>query len=352
MASVPQDATLDVKVAIRELNDEIRDLRKQLEAAKKQIPSTKAVEELQGAVTRLSKTPTYLDPNDVFRKSGPPHMHGYVPDPGPTPGTAKFLREDATWQAVSGGTPGPHSHASDEITHVGSGYIAANDVKEAIEELDSEKLARSGAQPMLGDLDMGLNDIQDVLNLFFTGGAGQAMIDAVRTIYMTGQGEITGVKLIDMSASGVGEGLIDEVRRIDMNGIGRIDDVREGVYFDSNVGEGVIDNPRVIHMTGDDADNEARIDGLDRVVFNLEVAQAVIQDPSVVQFNPSVDQGANQPIQEGSVGWDSIEKTLVGTVLTKEYYNTVPEIPAWEYDYWRLPLGWVAFRCLSPPNPG
>jgi hypothetical protein len=197
MAKIPQSASLDVQVAIRELNDEIVRLKKDLVETKKQIPSPQAVEQLQGAVTRLSKTPTYLDPNDVFRKSGPPHMHGYVPDPGPTPGTGKFLREDATWAVAGGGPPGPHTHPSEDITHVGSGYIAANDVKEAIEELDNEKLARSGAQDMLGNLDMGGNEIGDLKNLLFTGGVGAAFIDAVRTIYMTGAGEVFGVKLIE-----------------------------------------------------------------------------------------------------------------------------------------------------------
>jgi prefoldin subunit 5 len=338
MASVPQDATLDVKVSINELNAEIRELKKQLEAAKKQIPSTKAVEELQGAVVRLSKTPTYLDPNDVFRKSGPPHMHGYVPDPGPTPGTSKFLREDATWQVASGGAPGPHTHASDEITHVGSGYIAANDVKEAIEELDSEKLARSGAQDMLGDLDMGGNAIDDVENLTFTGGVGEAIIDQVRTIYMTGDGEITGAKKIDMSVSGVGEGIIDEVRHIDMNGIGRIDDVREGVYFDSNVGEGVINNPRIIHMTGDDSDGEARIDGLEAVIFNDEPTKSYIDEVSRIEYNVGVQAGSDYAAETGRSSWDTLEDTLVAYVASGAGVIAIA-------------LGWGVAMAVNGSNP-
>jgi hypothetical protein len=284
MARVPQEASLDVKVSIRELNDEIRELKKALADAKAAMPSPKAVEELQGAVVRLGKTPTYLDPNDVFRGSGPAHMHGYVPDPGVTPGTTKFLREDGSWSVASGGTPGPHTHPSDQITHVGSGYVSAVNVKAAIEELDSEKLARSGAQDMLGDLDMGGNAIGDVKDLVFTGGVGHAIIDQARTIYMTGDGEITGVKHIDMSVSGTGEGRID--------------------------------NPRAIHMAGDDVNDEARVDGLERVQFNTEPTKSVIDNPSRVEWNSAVEAGVDYAAGEGLMSWDTLEGTLVAYVAS------------------------------------
>lgn len=39
----------------------------------------------------------------VFQASGPTHSTGIVPDPGSTAGTAKFLREDATWAVPAGG---------------------------------------------------------------------------------------------------------------------------------------------------------------------------------------------------------------------------------------------------------
>ncbi len=39
----------------------------------------------------------------VFVASGTGHAAGIVPDPGATPGTTHFLREDATWQAIAGG---------------------------------------------------------------------------------------------------------------------------------------------------------------------------------------------------------------------------------------------------------
>jgi hypothetical protein len=311
MARVPQEASADVQISIREINSELKELTSSLSRVKLLVPPTKAVDDLQSAVEQLSKKPTYLDTNDVFRASGPAHMHGYVPDPGVSVGTTKFLREDATWALASGGVPGAHTHPSQDITHVGSGYVLANDVKEAIEELDLEKLARSGAQDMLGDLDMGGNAIGDVENLTFTGGIGAAIIDQTRTIYMTGAGEITGVKLIDMAVSEVGEGLIDEVRRIDMNGIGRIDDIREGLYFETDIGEGIIDGPRVIHMVGDHVNDEAKIDGLERAVFNNEPTASSIEQPSRLEWNTGVLAASDYTPAEGKTSWDTLEDTMI-----------------------------------------
>lgn len=321
MARVPQDASLDVQVSVRELNDELTTLKRDLKDAKSSIPSTKAVEELQGAVTRLSKTPTYLDPNDVFRGSGPAHMHGYVPDPGETPGTSKFLREDGTWQAAGGGGgTGDHpdltgrsdadQHPATSITNTPAGYIEATEVQAALNELDGEKLARSGVQDMLGDLDMGAHAIGDVKNLTFTGVLGEAIIDAPREILMTGIGEISGVKLLDMSAAAEGEGLIDAVRTIDMAGVGLIKDVKE-IDFSASVGEGIIDLPRVIHMNGDDSDNEARIDGLERTVFNDEPTKSVIEGPSRLEWNTGVEAGVSYAAAEGQTSWDNVEDTMV-----------------------------------------
>lgn len=39
----------------------------------------------------------------VFGPSGTSHSVGLVPDPGAVAGTTKFLREDGTWVAPSGG---------------------------------------------------------------------------------------------------------------------------------------------------------------------------------------------------------------------------------------------------------
>jgi hypothetical protein len=43
-----------------------------------------------------------LDPGlvPILAPSGPTHAPGLVPDPGATPGTTRFLREDATWAAL------------------------------------------------------------------------------------------------------------------------------------------------------------------------------------------------------------------------------------------------------------
>lgn len=291
MAKVPQNATLDVQVSIRELNDEIVALRKELAAAKATIPSTKAVEELQGAVTRLSKTPTYLDFNDVFRASGPAHMHGYVPDPGASAGSDRYLCEDGTWSEPPGGGSGVSDHtlltnrdAADQhpassVTFTPFNLLAADDVQAALEEHDTEKLARSGVQDMLGNLDMGGNEIQDTKDLTFTGGVGEARIDDVRKIDMTGIGEIVDVKLLDMSAGGIGEAIIDD--------------------------------PRVIHMEGDHVNDEAKIDGLERVVFNNEPTASSIEDVSRVEYNTGVTAASSYTPSEGISSWDTLEDTLV-----------------------------------------
>ncbi|HEY6375105.1 MAG TPA: SGNH/GDSL hydrolase family protein, partial [Edaphobacter sp.] len=42
----------------------------------------------------------------VFQASGSGHAQGVVPDPGATAGTTRFLREDGTWAAPSGGSTG------------------------------------------------------------------------------------------------------------------------------------------------------------------------------------------------------------------------------------------------------
>lgn len=44
--------------------------------------------------------------NPTFGASGASHSSGLVPDPGSTPGTTHFLREDATWAVPSGGGGG------------------------------------------------------------------------------------------------------------------------------------------------------------------------------------------------------------------------------------------------------
>lgn len=309
MARVPQEASVDVQIAVRELNDELLGLKRDLKDAKASIPSTKAVEELQGAVTRLSKTPTYLDPNDVFRGSGPAHMHGYVPDPGETPGTSKFLREDGTWQPGSGGGGGVTAHddltgkeAADQhpatsVTNTAAGLIAATTVQAALNELDGDKLARSGEQAWVGPskLDMnhfGVDNIDDAdiegtatvgEDVVFTEGAGGA--------------KVTDLRALDFKSTATGEALITGVR---------------GANFNQAVqGEGVIDQPRAIHMAGDDDNNEARIDGLERTKFNNEPTKSVIELPSRLEWNTGVEAGVSYTPVEGQASWDNVEDTMV-----------------------------------------
>ena len=199
---IPLSAPFAVQKSFQDVNDSLADLQKQLDTTKATIPSTKDVEGLKKDVTRLSKTPTYLDPNDVFRKSGPAHMHGYVPDPGATPGATRYLCEDGTW-GVPVGTPGvtdhpslthrsdAHQHPASSVDNTPYGHIASTDVQSALNELDDEKLARDGSQTMLGALPMNHFDINNINNatvekdIFMTGGVGFATINP-RKITMVG----------------------------------------------------------------------------------------------------------------------------------------------------------------------
>lgn len=200
----------------------------------------------------------------------------------------------------------PHTHSADQITFEPAGdswtgQLAADDVQEGLEEHDDEKLARDGSQPMRGGLDMddGLGPwpIYDLLNLTFTGGVGAAIISAVRRITMTGIG------------------LIEQIRKADFTG--------------SAVGEGIIDQPRVIHMAGDDDDSEARIDGLEAVVFNDEPTKSYIQEVSRADFNTAVTPGTDTSFAEGRVQWDDFQRTLSVDVDATDI---------------RIPVGWVILR--------
>jgi len=198
-------------------------------------------------------------------------------------------------------TIGPHTHSADQITFEPAGLIAAEECQASQEELDDEKLARDGTQTMLGTLQMNDNAVTGVWNLSFTGTAGNARINLVRTITMTGVGLIEAVRKVDFAGSGVGEGIIQDVRMVNMN---------------SAVGEGVIDSPRVIHMIGDDGDNEALIDGLDRVKFNATVTQAVIEDPARIEFQVGVTPGTDYTLAEGIMSWSDLEDTMIVNVLS------------------------------------
>lgn len=177
-----------------------------------------------------------------------------------------------------------------------------------------EKLARSGEQPWVGPLplDMAHFSIDNI---------NDADIEGTATVG------------VDIAMTGP-------------NGDANITGVRD-VSFVGDVGEGVIDQPRVIHMTGDDGDEEARIDGLDRVVFNKTDTQGVVQDPSVILFNEGVEADGETPQQEAAVSWDTEEQTLVGRVRWDEYNGGEP-IPHFDQ---KIPLGWSMFCCVLGGNP-
>ena len=56
------------------------------------------------------------------------------------------------------------AHPAAAITNTPQGNLAAVEVQAALNELDAEKLARDGTQPMLGELDMGTNKIKAVVD--------------------------------------------------------------------------------------------------------------------------------------------------------------------------------------------
>jgi hypothetical protein len=165
--------------------------------------------------------------------------------------------------------PGPitipaHTHSADQITFEPYGLTAADDVQEMGEEHDVEKLARSGVQPMQGDLNM-------------DDGLGPWEIDNIKNLNMSG---------------GVGAAILNLVRNIVMTGIGWIENVKR------------------IHFIGDDDDGDALIDGLERVVFNNEPTKSVIQNPSTIEFNPAVTPGSDTAYLEAQFSYSDTEQAV------------------------------------------
>jgi len=209
------------------------------------------------------------------------------------------LKTLGTVNVVASTTIPPHTHSAEEIGMTAAGLLAADDVQEGLEELDSEKLARDGTQTMLGALDMNANSINNIddadiegtatvgEDVIFTEGVGGAIITGVRTITMVGaagESDITGVRDISMSGSAVGEGIVN--------------------------------GPRVISMQGDKADDEAKIENLERVVFNNEPTASSIEGPSRIDMRVGVEAGVSYTAAEGIVSWDTLEDTLVLYVLS------------------------------------
>ena len=74
-------------------------------------------------------------------------------------------------------TVAPHTHHAREIVSDPFDLTAADDVQEAIEELTTEKLARSGVQPMLGNLNLNQFYIYDLGALRFDTDTVVAAVD-------------------------------------------------------------------------------------------------------------------------------------------------------------------------------
>jgi len=221
----------------------------------------------------------------------------------------------------------PHTHSADQISFIpcDSGRVASENVQDAICELDSEKLAIDGTMEMTGHLQMGHQDIVDALNL-------EVEEDA------TVGSDLTMLGPID-------EAVFSGVRRITMTGIGVIEEIRTADFDGSVVGEGIINKPRVIHMDGDHANDEAKIDGLERVVFNNEPTASTIEQPSVVEFNETVVSGTDTVAKRGAWGFDKKERTLVTYLESKSTIDLVLTSRLH-----KIAFGWVALQCVVHPE--
>ena len=174
----------------------------------------------------------------------------------------------------------PHTHTAAEISMVPAGLLAADDVQEGLEEHDSEKLARSGVQPMLGSLDMNHFDVANIRDV----------------------------------------------------------EVESDLTMSGPVGEAIVTGPRVIHMAGDHVDDEAKIDGLERVVFNAEPTASSIEGPSRIEMNVAVEAGVDYTAAVGKVSWDALEDALVAYVASGAGVVAVA-------------LGWAAIMAANGHNP-
>ena len=131
-----------------------------------------AINELDGDVvavdTALDNHIAAADPHTVYQKeSEKGAANGYaslgadglVPQDQLGTGTqdgTKYLRDDGTWQVVSGGVDTDDQTAA-EVPFTPTGAIAANNVQSALAEVDSEKIAKSTIDAK-GDLLVGTAD--------------------------------------------------------------------------------------------------------------------------------------------------------------------------------------------------
>lgn len=185
----------------------------------------------------------------------------------------------------------PHKHAASEISFQPNdppGYLSADDVQEMGEELDSEKLARSGVQPMLGALDMNHFDINNILN-------AEVEVDA-----------------------SVGQDLT----------VGRDATVGRNIEMTGPTGEAIINGPRRVHMVGDFGDGDSLIDHLEQLLFVGTPAGGFINQPSQVDWNILFQEDSDRPAREGSMHWggstDSPVTSGKGTLVVHPASGALP----------------------------
>jgi hypothetical protein len=218
----------------------------------------------------------------------------------------------------------PHTHSADQITAEPLGLLAGDDAQEQLYELDTEKLARSGVQTMLGALDMNHNSVNNADDLDVEGTATVA-----ENVTLTG---------------GVGAAIVSGVRNIVMAGIGLIEQVRKLDFTGSTTGQAIIDQPRKIHMAGDHLDGEALIDGVEWITANNEPTASVLDGFSRLDMNTGVAVGSDWSLADGRVGHDSAEHALVGVVS-----SGTSDVGGGVYSETFVPvaLGWTVYRCIS-----
>ena len=100
---LPVSAAIDVQTAFRDVDRRLLSLERTGRTAGgvSQIELDRIVRGLRDEIGATGRKANFLDFNDVFRASGPAHEIGYVPDPGSTVGSTRFLCENATWATPS-----------------------------------------------------------------------------------------------------------------------------------------------------------------------------------------------------------------------------------------------------------
>ena len=203
----------------------------------------------------------------------------------------------------------PHTHHAIEIISEPEPVTALLDgvnVQEVEEELGYEKLARSGEQPWLGPdpLDM---------NHFSIDNADDLEVEGTATVRE------------DVVLTGIA-------------GLAKVTGAREVTFVPGAVAEATVNNVRVAHFVGDHVEDEAKIDGLERVVFNAEPTASSIEQPSRMDLNIGVEAGVDYTAAEGRVSWDTLEDVLVAYVASGAGVVAVA-------------LGWGAVIAANGLNP-